>query len=153
MCWLHISKSADITANLLTMKWCYHRMSCCCSGGWLNCVIWFSCSLIFFFHLIFVCASTQTTALWLLECARKKNPNDWILFHLVLDSGSPIVRQNTQNMLLCQTSSYNSLLPSVRIVELDTYSALLMPEKKWCIYDMDFFTVIVLSLQKKVTEK
>lgn len=131
------------------MKWCYHRMSCSCSGGWLNCVIWFSCSLIFVFHLIFVCASTQTTALWLLECARKKNPNDWILFHLVLDSGTPIVQQNTQNMLLCQTSSYNSLLPSVRIVELDTYSALLTPEKKMVYLWHGFFHCHCSQFAKK----
>lgn len=85
----------------------------------------------------------------IIRMCSEKNLNDWILFHVVLDSVSPIVQQNTQNILLCQTSSYNSLLPSVRTVELDTYSALHRPEKKGCIYDMDSFTVVVLSLQKK----
>lgn len=147
MCWLHINKRTDITAGLPKMLYRCHRMSHCCSEGWVNCVIWFSCSLIFFFSPD-VCASTQAAALWASEHAGIKILCDWIPFHLVLDSESPIVQHNMQNMvLLCHTSCCNNLLHSVRTVELGTYSSLTRPEKLG-IYHMDSFTVMALSLQR-----
>lgn len=70
----------------------------------------------------------------------------------MLDSESPVVQHNMQNMvLLCQGSCHNNLLHSVRTVELGTYSSLARPEKL-CLYHMDSSTVIALKFAKKVTE-
>lgn len=148
MCWLHTNKRTDITAGLLKVLYRCHRMSRCCSEARVNCVIWFSCSLIFFFSPG-VCASTQTAASWTSEHAGIKILCDRIPIHLVLDSESPTVQHNVQNMvLLCQTSSYSNLPHSVRTAEVGTYSSLTGPERL-CIYHMDSFTVIALSLQTR----